>query len=131
MNAISGVSTGTHSIEPPMFGAEQDYVVVGKQPWLDGIFSGPRVVRQVNKFLCIKDVPLFERFKSLLQPILAQDIQLKNKLLGKAELAGLSSIFSLVAQRLMGSFFLGGKEVESISPPSELGIVGDQLVLEG
>ena len=30
VNAVSGVSTC--SIEPPKFGAEQDYVVVGQQP---------------------------------------------------------------------------------------------------
>ena len=51
MNALSGVST--YSIEPPKFGAEQDYVVVGRQPWLYGIASGPGVVRQVSKFLHI------------------------------------------------------------------------------
>ena len=54
MNALSGVST--NSIEPPKFGAEQDYVVVGKQPWLDGIVSGPGVVRQVRNFLHIKGI---------------------------------------------------------------------------
>ena len=54
MNALSGVST--HSIEIPKFGAEQDYVVVGKQPWLDGIVSGPGIVRQVSNFLHIKRV---------------------------------------------------------------------------
>ena len=47
VNALSGVST--HSIEPPKFGTEQDYVVVGLQPWLDGIVSGPGNVRQVSK----------------------------------------------------------------------------------
>jgi hypothetical protein len=52
VNALSGVST--RSIEPPMFGAEQDYVAVGQQSWLDGIVSGPGVVRQVRKFLNIK-----------------------------------------------------------------------------
>ena len=46
VNALSGVST--RSMEPPKFGAEQDYVVVGQQPWLDGIVSGPGVVRQVS-----------------------------------------------------------------------------------
>ena len=48
VNALSGVST--RSIEPPKYGTEQDYVVVGQQPWLDGIVSGPGVVRQVSKF---------------------------------------------------------------------------------
>ena len=52
VNALSDVST--HSIEPPKFGAEQDYVVVGQQPWLYGIAAGPGVVRQVSKFLHIK-----------------------------------------------------------------------------
>ena len=47
MNALSGVST--YSTEPPKFGAEQDYVVFGRQPWLDGVVSGPGVVRQVSK----------------------------------------------------------------------------------
>ena len=47
MNALSGVSA--RSIEPPRFGAEQDYVVIGRQLWLDGIVSGPGVVRQVSK----------------------------------------------------------------------------------
>ena len=54
VNALSGVST--HSIELPKFGTEQDYVVVGKQPWLDGIVSGPGVVRQVRNFLHVKGV---------------------------------------------------------------------------
>ena len=54
VNALSGVST--RSIEPPKFGAEQDYVVVGQQPWLDGIVSGPGVVRQVSLCLHIKGV---------------------------------------------------------------------------
>jgi hypothetical protein len=54
VNALSGVST--RSIEPPKFGAEQDYVVVGQQPWLDGIVSGPGIVRQVSKFLHIKEI---------------------------------------------------------------------------
>ena len=54
VNALSGIST--RSIEPPKFGAEQDYVVVGEQPWLDGIVSGPGVVRQVSKFLNIKGI---------------------------------------------------------------------------
>ena len=49
VNALSGVSTG--SLEPPKFGAEQDYVVVPQQPWLYGIASGPGIVRQVSKFL--------------------------------------------------------------------------------
>ena len=49
MNALSGVSS--QSIKPPNFGAEQDYVVVGQQPWLDGIVSEQGVVRQVSKFL--------------------------------------------------------------------------------
>ena len=61
VNALSGVST--HSIEPPKFGAEQDYVVVGRQLWLDGIVSGPGVVRQVSEFLHIKGVALSERYK--------------------------------------------------------------------
>jgi hypothetical protein len=47
VNAISGVST--RSLEPPKFGAEKDYVVIGHQPWLDGIVSGPGIVRQVSK----------------------------------------------------------------------------------
>ena len=47
MNALSGISTS--SLEPPKFGAEQDYIVVGEQPWLDGIVSGPGVVRQVRE----------------------------------------------------------------------------------
>ena len=55
MNALSGVST--RSIEPPKYGAEQDYVVVGQQPWLDGIVTGPGIVRQVSsKFLYIEGV---------------------------------------------------------------------------
>ena len=54
VNALSGVST--RSTEPPMFGTEQDYIVAGHQPWLDGIVSGPGVVRQVSKFLHIKGV---------------------------------------------------------------------------
>ena len=54
VNVLSGVSTC--SIEPPKFGTEQDYVVAGQQPWLDGIVSGPGVVRQVSKFLHIKGV---------------------------------------------------------------------------
>ena len=61
VNAISGVST--HSMEPPKFGTEQDYVVVGKQPWLDGIVTGPGVIRQVSMFLYIMGVALFERYK--------------------------------------------------------------------
>ena len=44
---LSGIST--RSVEPPKFGAEQDYVVIGRQPWLDGIVSGPGVIRQVSK----------------------------------------------------------------------------------
>ena len=51
---ISGVST--RSAEPPKFGAEQDYIVVGQQPWLDGIVSGSGVVRQVRNFLHIKGI---------------------------------------------------------------------------
>ena len=52
VNALSGEPT--RSMEPPKFGVEQDYVVVGQQLWLDGIVSGPGVVRQVSKFLYIK-----------------------------------------------------------------------------
>ena len=47
MNALSGISAS--SLEPLTFGAEQDYIVVGKQRWLDGIVSGPGVVRQVRE----------------------------------------------------------------------------------
>ena len=54
VNALSGISTS--SIKLPKFGAEQDYVVVGQQPWLDGIVTGPGVVRQVSNFLHIKGV---------------------------------------------------------------------------
>ena len=101
MNALSGVST--RSVEPPKFGAEQDYVVVGKQSWLDGIVSGPGVVRQVCKFVHIKGV--FKQLNSLLRLNSALDIPLKNKLLGKLKLAAFSLIFSRVAQELMGRFF--------------------------
>ena len=44
-------------------------------------------------------------YKSLLRLISAQDIPLKNKLLGKPKLAAFSLIFFRVAQRLMGSSF--------------------------
>jgi hypothetical protein len=57
MNALSGVST--RSLEPQNFGVEQDYIVVGQQPWLllvDGMVSGPGVVRHVSKFIHIKGV---------------------------------------------------------------------------
>ena len=47
MNALSGISAS--SLEPPKFGVKQDYIAVGKQPWLDGIVSGPGVVRQVRE----------------------------------------------------------------------------------
>ena len=64
VNALSGVST--RSIEPPKFGTEQDYVVIGHQPWLDGIVSGPGVVRQVSKLLSISyQESLSEQYKSL------------------------------------------------------------------
>jgi len=46
VNALSGISTS--SLQPPKSGDEQDYIVVGKQPWLDGIVSGPGVVHQVH-----------------------------------------------------------------------------------
>jgi hypothetical protein len=59
VNALSGLSTS--SIEPPKFGAQQDYVVVGQQPWLDGIVSGPGIVRQVSKFLHVKGVSCLKR----------------------------------------------------------------------
>ena len=48
---------------------------------------------------------LSEHYKSLLRIISAQDIPLKNKLLGKPKLAAFSLIFSPVAQRSMGSSF--------------------------
>ena len=101
MNALSGVST--RSVEPPKFGAEQDYVVVGKQSWLDGIVSGPGVVRQVCKFVHIKGV--FKQLKSLLRLNSALDIPLKNKLLGKLKLAVFSLIFSRVAKELKEGLF--------------------------
>ena len=101
MNALSGVST--RSVEPPKFGAEQDYVVVGKQSWLDGIVSGPGVVRQVCKFVHIKGV--FKQLNSLLPLNSALDIPLKNKLLGKLKLAVFSLIFSRVAKELKEGLF--------------------------
>ena len=103
MNALSGVST--HSMEPPKFGAEQDYVVVGQQPWLDGIVSGPGVVRQVSNWNFFISRELSENLNSLLRLISALDIPLKNKLLGKLKLAAFNLIFSPVAQELRGTFF--------------------------
>jgi hypothetical protein len=43
VNAITG--TPKNIITPPS--NEQDYVVAGLQPWLDGIMTEPGVVRQV------------------------------------------------------------------------------------
>ena len=108
VNALSGVST--HSIEPPKFGVKQDYVVVGQQPWLDGIVSGPGIVRQVSKFLHSRGLRFLNNI-SLLRLILAQDIQLKNKLLGKPKLAASSLIFFRVDLGWMGCSF--GKEEKS------------------
>ena len=54
LGALSGVSTS--STEPPKFGAEQHYVVVGQQPLFDRIVSGQGVVRQVRKLLHIKGI---------------------------------------------------------------------------
>jgi hypothetical protein len=78
--------------------------VVGKQPWLDRIIKGPGVVRQVSKFLYIKGVPLFERFKVCC----GSGYTVEEPVTGKVEIGAFSLIFFRVAQRLMGGFF--GKE---------------------
>lgn len=46
INAISGKSKT--SIEPP--DVEQDYIVAGLQPWLDGVMTDSGIVRQVHTF---------------------------------------------------------------------------------
>ena len=119
LGALSGVST--RSTDPPKFGAEQDYVVVGQTPRLDGFVSEPGVVRQVRNFSISKG--LFEQYNRFS----AQDILLKIKLLGRQK----STAFSLIFFRVDGEFLWAGRQVDGISSPSELGImVGNQIMLE-
>ena len=115
-------------MEPPKFGAEQDYVVVGQQPWLDGIVSGPGVVRQVSQFLYIKGV--IWTIKQFVAAELGSGFTVEEQVTGKAEIGGFQ--FDIFPRRpgVDGRFFLDGREVNSVSSPSELGMVGDQLVLK-
>ena len=128
MNALSGIST--HSLEPPKFGAGQDYVVIGKQPWLDGIVSGRGVVRQVSKlFSQSRKLRCLNNLKFVAAE-LGSGYTVEEQVTGKAEIGGFQ--FDIFPRRpeVDGKFFLAGKEVDSISSPSDLGIVSDQLVLQ-
>ena len=126
MNALSGVST--HSIEPPKFGAKQDYVVIGEQPWLDGIVSGPGVVRQVSGFSISRELRCLNDIKFVAAD-LGSGYTVEEQVTGKAEIGGFQ--FDIFPRRpeVDGRFLWRGREVDSISSPSELGRVG-QLVLE-
>lgn len=48
INAISGIARDQDQkdLDPDI----QDYVIPGKQPWIDGICTAPGIVRQVRPF---------------------------------------------------------------------------------
>lgn len=54
VNVISGASASDTS---PLQNGPQDYIIAGCQPWIDGIVSGPGVVRQVS--LALHTLPGF------------------------------------------------------------------------
>ena len=68
-----------------------------------GLFRDQELFDRLVSFSISRE--LSERYKSLLQLFSAQDILLKNKLLGKPKLVAFSLTFSRVAQGLMGSSF--------------------------
>ena len=72
---------------------------------------------------------MFEQYKSLLLLISAQDISLKNKLLGKPKSTAFSLIFSRVAKMLTGSSF-GQEDMSTVFPLRMSGMVAEQLVLK-
>jgi hypothetical protein len=50
VNAISGIAKDV--MTPP--DADQDYIVAGLQPWIDGVATEPGVVRQVcHAYFCL------------------------------------------------------------------------------
>lgn len=112
VNALSGISTS--SLEPPKFRAGQDYIVAGKQPWLDGIVSGSGVVRQ------------------FVAADLGSGYTVEEQVTGKAEFGGFQ--FDIFPRRpgVDGRFANhAGQELESISSPSELKLLnGNQLILK-
>ena len=78
VNAITGVAKDGPT--PP--DVEQDYVVVGLQPWLDGVVTEPGVVRQV---CCLYSITLdVYKLIALLQQPVCSDVTWEKLYSGRA-----------------------------------------------
>jgi hypothetical protein len=59
VNAISGIAKDV--MTPP--DADQDYIVAGLQPWIDGVATEPGVVRQVCRVsACVRRIFISHRY---------------------------------------------------------------------
>jgi len=100
VNAISGIAKDL--ITPP--GVDQDYIVAGLQPWIDGVAVEPGVVRQ------------------FIATTLGQGYTVEEQVTGKAEIGGFQfDVFPRRAE-VMGCFWKEKLRLDSLKTPEELSI---------
>jgi len=110
--------------------ADQDYIVAGLQPWIDGVATEPGVVRQVPHLMRSSFVCIHISSVQFVGTVLGKGYTVEEQVTGKAEVGGFQFDVFPRRRKVDGHFEDQGSTLDDLKTPAELSVKnGEALYL--